>query len=181
MYSELKIKSRIRIPPVLFGKDIKEAVEESVRNDFEGTIDSEHGLLLSLVEVNEIGNGIIIPGDGAIYYDTEFNMLAYKPVPQELVEGEITEITETGAFAKIGPIEGLIHKSQVMDDFVSYAKTGVLTGKDTKRVLKVGDKIKARIIASSMENLQTAKIGLTMRQEGLGSESWLKKEAKKNG
>ena len=132
MYEKLKIKSRIRIPPALFGRDIKEAIRESVKNDFEGQLDAEHGLLLSFININKIGDGIIIPGDGAIYYDTEFEMVSYKAVPQELVEGEITEITETGAFAKIGPIEGLIHKSQVTDDFVSYAKTGVLMGKIQK-------------------------------------------------
>jgi len=176
MYKQLKIKSRIRVPPALFGDDISEAVEASVRTDFEGVLDTNNGLLLSLVDVEDIGEGVIIPGDGAVYYDTVFNIIAYNPMVQELVEGEITEIAEFGAFGKVGPIEGLIHKSQVMDDFISYANTGTLTGKETGQVLKVGDKIKARVIAANLKNLQTAKVGLTMRQEGLGAESWFKKK-----
>lgn len=182
MYNQLTVKSRIRVPPKLFGSDINEAVEASIKEEFEGNLDQKEGLLLSLVEVDNIGDGVIVPGDGAVYYDTEFKVIAYKPLVQELVEGEITEIAEFGAFAKVGPIEGLIHKSQVMDDFISYSNTGTLAGKETGRVLKVGDKIKARVIAANLKNLQTAKVGLTMRQEGLGAESWLKKakkEAKK--
>jgi len=176
MYKQLKIKSRIRVPPNLLGSDINAAVEESVKQEFEGNLDMTHGLFLSLVEVENIGEGTIIPGDGAVYYDTVFNIIAYNPIVQELVEGTITEIAEFGAFAKVGPIEGLIHKSQVMDDFISYANTGTLTGKETNQVLKVGDKIKARVIAANLKNLQTAKVGLTMRQEGLGAESWFKKK-----
>jgi DNA-directed RNA polymerase subunit E' len=177
MYSELEVKSRIRVPPNLFGKKIEEAVEDSVRADFEGVLDLENGLFLNVIEVKSIGDGVIVPGDGAVYYNTVFTILAYKPVVQEIVEGVISEIAEFGAFAKIGPIEGLIHKSQVMDDFVSYSNTGSLSGKDSNRVLKVGDKIRARVIAANLKNLQTAKVGLTMRQEGLGVLAWFDKKA----
>ncbi|MFA5406403.1 MAG: DNA-directed RNA polymerase [Candidatus Nanoarchaeia archaeon] len=176
MYTELKLKSKIRVPPHLFGKKIAESVEESVRTDFEGVLDLEEGLFLGVIEVLDIGDGVIVAGDGAVYYDVVFTILAYKPVVQEVVEGIITEIAEFGAFAKIGPIEGLIHKSQIMDDFVSYSKTGSMAGKDSNRVLKVGDKIRARVIAANLKNLQTAKVGLTMRQEGMGVLSWFEKK-----
>lgn len=178
MYTKLKIKSRVRVAPKLLGSDIKVAVEESIKEEFEGVLDNNQGLFLGLIEVEGIGNGIIIPGDGAVYYDTTFEIIAYRPIVQEVVEGTITEIAEFGAFAKVGPIEGLIHKSQVMDDFISYSNTGTLAGKDTNQVLKVNDKIRARVIAANLKNLQTAKVGLTMRQEGLGAESWLKRKTK---
>ena len=96
-----------------------------------------------------------------------------------IVEGKVAEITEFGCFVNIGPIAGLVHISQVMDDFVSYSKSGVLQGKKTKRSLKVGDMVRARVVAISLKSLQTAKIGLTMRQPGLGKLEWLK-EGKKN-
>ncbi len=179
MYSKLKIKSRVRVAPKLLGSNVVESVEASVKNNFIGSLDPVHGLFLDLINVDSVGDGVIIPGDGAVYYDAVFNILAYKPIVQELVEGVITEVAEFGAFAKIGPIEGLIHKSQVMDDFISYSKTGVLAGKESNNTLKVGDKIIARVIASNMKNLQTAKIGLTMRQSGLGVPSWFKKKDNK--
>lgn len=179
MYYKLKVKSRIRVPPNLLGKNIKKSVETSIMNDFEGVLDLKHGLFLCLIDVEGIGGGTVIPGDGAIYYDTVFKIITYNPVIQEVVEGEVTEIAEFGAFAKIGPIEGLIHKSQVMNDFVSYSKSGTLTGRDSKKVLKVGDKILTRVIASNLKNLQTAKVGLTMRQEGLGAFSWIEGKVKK--
>jgi len=175
MYSSVKVKSRIRVPPVLFGKKIEEAIEESVRVGFNGFLDPNEGLFLELIDVESIGDGLIISGDGAVYYDTVFNMVSYKPLVQELVEGTISEIAEFGAFAKIGPIEGLIHKSQIMDDFVSYSKSGSLAGKE--RSIKIGDKVRARVIAANLKNLQTAKVGLTMRQEGLGVIGWADKKA----
>ena len=72
----------------------------------------------------------------------------------------------------------MIHISQTMDDFVSFSKSNTLTGKESKRSLKIGDSCKARIIAVSYKDLSNPKIGLTMRQPGLGKDDWAK-EAKK--
>ncbi len=176
MYKILTMTSKIRVPPKYFGLDVKESIVKAIMEDYEGYLTPNQELLLCLIDIKSIGDGIIIPGDGAIYYNCEFDMLSYKPVLHEVVEGTITEIAEFGAFAKIGPIEGLIHQSQVMDDYVTYSKSKTLQGKNTKRVLKVGDKIRARVIAATFKTLQTAKIGLTMRQPGLGTLKWLEEE-----
>jgi DNA-directed RNA polymerase subunit E' len=59
-------------------------------------------------------------------------------------------------------------------------KVGILAGKTSKKTLKKGDEVTARIIAISMKDSVTeSKINLTMRQVGLGKEEWYKKEEQK--
>ena len=89
------------------------------------------------------------------------------------------EVADFGAFIEIGPVDGMIHISQTMDDFVSFSKSGVLSGKQTKKVLKKGDKCRARIIAVSYKDPFNPKIGLTMRQPWLGTLHWIDAEIKK--
>ena len=96
---------------------------------------------------------------------------------QEIVVGKIKDIAEFGAFVNIGPIDGMIHISQTMDDFVSFSKDKALAGKETKRVLKVGDVCRARMIAVSFRDVLNPKLGLTMRQQGLGRLDWIKEDA----
>jgi len=177
MYSILELKSNIRVPPNLLGGDIKESVKSSINKEFVGFIGKE-GLFLALVDVYDIGEGVIIPGDGAVYYKTTFKMLVYKPVLHEIVDGEVSEVTEFGAFVRIGPIDGLVHISQIMDDYVTYSNTGVISGKETKRTLKAKDVVRGRIIAVSLKSLRGAKIGLTLRQVGLGKYEWFEENSK---
>jgi len=106
-------------------------------------------------------------------------LIVFKPELQELVYGTIEEITNFGAFISMGPIRGMIHISQTMDDFVSFSDTGVLTGKNGKKNLMQGDKCIARIVAISYKG-EEPKIGLTMRQPGLGKLDWVKAEKEKN-
>ena len=66
-----------------------------------------------------------------------------------------------------------------MNDFVSFSKDKALQGKDTKRVLKVGDKCYGRVVAVSFKDITNPKIGLTMRQPGLGKFEWVSEDLKK--
>ncbi len=78
----------------------------------------------------------------------------------------------------MGVMRGMIHISQTMDDFVSFSKTNVLSGKNSKRSLKAGDLCIARIVAISHKG-DEPKIGLTMRQPGLGKIDWIKEDVVK--
>jgi DNA-directed RNA polymerase subunit E' len=163
----------------MFGLSKKEAVLKNVRESYENYISKEIGFVIDVLGVGEIKEGTLVPGDGAGFYGVEFDLLSYKPEMGEVVYGKIRDIVDFGAFIEIGGVEGMVHISQSMDDFVSFSKDKVLQGKKGGRSLKVNDKCKARIIAISYNDINNPKIGLTMRQEGLGKLEWLEKTEEK--
>ncbi|MBU0461876.1 MAG: DNA-directed RNA polymerase [Nanoarchaeota archaeon] len=176
MFYKTELKDHIRVPPKLFNLPTEEAVINRVKKKYDGFISKDIGIVIDVGGVTDIREGVIIHGDGASYYDATFELLCFKPEVHEVVYGRIKDIADFGAFLTIGPIEGMIHVSQTMDDFVSFAKDKVLTGKESKHSLKVGDRCKARIIAVSFKDVANPKLGLTMRQEFLGKLEWIEDE-----
>ncbi len=178
MFYLAEVEDHVRVEPRHFGLATKDAVSEQLQESYVKTMHKDLGFVISVIGVQEVGEGIIIPGDGAAYYKSVFTVLVWKPELHELVPGTIKEITNFGAFIQIGPTQGMIHVSQTMEDFVSLSKTGSLQGKVTKRALVVGDNCLARIVAISYKAGEP-KIGLTMRQPGLGKLEWLEENKKK--
>ncbi|MBN2459586.1 DNA-directed RNA polymerase [Candidatus Woesearchaeota archaeon] len=178
MFYKVKLQDHIRVPPNKFGMELKQAVISEIKNKFSGYISKDLGLVIDVSDVESIGDGIIIPGDGASYYSTTFNLLTFEPEMQEVLKGKIKDIADFGVFFSMGPLDGMIHISQTMNDYVSFSKDKVLQGKDGKRSLKVGDKCRARIIAVSYKDVANPKLGLTMRQPGLGKEDWIEPDLK---
>lgn len=176
MFYKVKVKDHVRIPPNKFGLDIKQAMIEEIKEKFGGFISKELGMVIDVASLDDIGEGIIIPGDGASYYEAKFDLITFEPEMQEVIPGNIRDIADFGAFITMGPLDGMIHISQTINDFVSFSKDKVLQGKETKRSLKVNDKCKARIIQVSYKDIANPKIGLTMRQQGLGKEEWIKED-----
>mgnify|MGYP000144321101 FL=1 len=178
MYYVYRVQDIVRIPPEMFHLPLEEAALKSLREKYEGTIDKDLGLILAVFDVNVSEEGVIIHGDGATYHETEFSILAFKPLIKEVVEGEVVEITDFGAFISLGPLDALAHKSQILDDVLMYdGRRGALIGKETKRILERGDHVRARIItiSTSMSN-KIMRIGVTMRQPFLGKLEWIKED-----
>lgn len=178
----VSVRDTVRIPPRLFSQNMEESIIKALREQHEGKLDKDMGVIISVLNPREIGEGKIVPGDGAAHHETIFDVVVFKPELHELIKAKVAEITEFGAFLRFGPIDGLVHVSQVTDDFMSFnAKTGVLTGKDSKKMLQKSDLVAARITAVSMKNTVTeSKINLTMRQPGLGKEGWDKVKSEKS-
>jgi len=183
MYTSVKLNDTIRVPPERFGEDLRKVVKDIVQETFEGVIRRNHGFIVVVNNIKTLGDGIVIHGDGGMYQKVEFEALTFKPALQEIVDAVVCEIVEFGAFCHMGPFDALIHMSQVMNDYVNVdAENERITGKENKRVLKVGDPVRARIVAISLNELSAreSKIGLTMRQPSLGAYEWLKEPESKD-
>ena len=181
MFKLITLQDTIRIPPETFGNPLEKVGRDQVKAKYEGMVDEELGYVIAVTKVEVSPTGKIIPGDGATYHKVMFSLLTFFPVIQEIVEGDVVEIADFGAFVRIGPIDALLHVSQLMDDYMSYdEKQGVLLGKETKRKLTSGDKIRVRITAVSLGRAgSSGKIGVTARQPFLGKLEWLKMDAAK--
>jgi DNA-directed RNA polymerase subunit E' len=178
MFYVVEIEDYVRVSPENFDMPLKDAIIKELERLYEEYVDEEIGIVIKVIDVRKIGEGIIIPEDGAVYYNSTFSLLVFKPELNELVYGKISQITNFGAFVNIGVMDALIHITQTMDDYVSFSKSNALIGKNTKKSLKKGDLCLARIIAISYKTT-IPKIGLTMRQPGLGKLEWIEKEKKK--
>ena len=178
MYRIITVEDRIRVPPEKLGLKVSEAVKKAIEEKMEGMLDPRLGIVLTVVSIDKIGEGRILPEDPGVYYQTTFKLLTFKPEMHELVYGKVVDNTEFGSFVRLGAIDGLVHISQLMDDFVSFdSKNSLFLGRETKKVLKEGDDVRARIIAISWG--EQNKIGLTMRQPQLGALQWIEEEKKK--
>jgi len=178
MFYLMEVEDHVRVEPRHFGLPTQEAIEKQLNESYVDRVNKELGFVISVVSVDRVEDGVIIPGDGAAFYRSVFKILVWKPELHELVFGRISEIANFGAFIEVGPAKGMIHISQTMEDYVSFSKSGTLSGKATKRTLGKRDDCIARIVAISFRG-DEPKIGLTMRQPGLGKIEWLKEEKKK--
>ena len=169
------MQDTIRIPPETFGSPLEKVGCDQVKMKYEGIVDDELGYVVAVTNIKANPIGKIIPGDGATYHKVMFSLLTFYPVIQEVVEGDVVEIADFGAFIRIGPVDALLHVSQLIDDYMSYdEKQGSLLGKETKRKLSSGDRVRVRITAVSLGRAgSSGKIGVTARQPSLGKLEWI--------
>ena len=178
----ITVEGVVRVPPERFNQELEVVTRDELKARYEGVVNKLFGFVIAVVNVKASLRGKIIPGDGATYHTVEFDLLTYYPEVQEIVEGEIVEVEDFGAFVRIGPIDALLHVSQIIDDFISYdERQGSLNAKESGRILHKGDIVRARVtVVSFMKGKSSGKIALTTRQPYLGKIEWILEDVKKS-
>lgn len=180
MFVIVEVQEVVGISPKDFGRELESVVLSNLKKQYEGAVDEELGYVSLVIEARVDPVGKIMPRDGSTYHNCTFKLLTFIPEVQEVVLGEVVEITDFGCFVRVGPVDGLLHISQITDDFMSYdEKNNLLLGRKTGRRLSVGDDVRARIVAVSLASGSAGKIGLTTRQPYMGKLSWVEEEKAK--
>ena len=181
MFSIFTLVDVVRIPPSLFGTMLRKAAINILKEKYESMINADLGYIIMILDAKVDEMGKMIAGDGGTFHRVEFKALTFYPKLQEIIHGEIVDITDFGAFVRIGPTDALLHLSQVMDDYLkSDVKSGLILANQSGRTLKVGSALRARITAVSLGKAATmGKIGITCRQPFLGAGKWIEEEIEK--
>jgi len=181
MYKMERKKDTVRIPPDRLNEDIDDAAMEIAKEELEGVIEEDNKLVILATNVDRTKEGKVVHGDGGVYQEVEYDALYFELMEQELILGYLCEVLQFGGFIRFGPLDGLLHISQIMNDKVEVDQGNQrLVGKETNKSLGIDDEIRARIVTVSINdrNPRESKIGLTMRQNGLGKLEWLEEDEK---
>ncbi|MDE1767814.1 MAG: DNA-directed RNA polymerase [Candidatus Micrarchaeota archaeon] len=183
MYYIHTIEDTISIPPKYFGQDLEKTATEVLRAKYERTMDKDLGIILAVYNVRDVSDGHIMPGDPSTHHDLKFDVLSFYLGIDEVVVGEISELADFGCFVRLGPLDGLVHLSQITSDFITYDKKATaFVSKNSGKSLKKGDKVYAKVSSiSARTNIKDAKIALTMRPDGLGRPEWLREPKRERG
>ncbi len=177
MYYKLKLNDKVRVPPERMGEDLNTVILDVLQEQFEGSVDKEMGIFIAVTGVQRVGEGEIIYSDGGVYYDVDFEAVVLRLALQEVIEGIVVETTSFGAFISLGPIDAMLHMSQISDEYIDYdEKNSRLVCKDSGRTLGVGDTVRVVALSLNERDPRESKIGLTMRQPGLGNLAWIESD-----
>ncbi|SDM99894.1 DNA-directed RNA polymerase subunit E' [Halogranum gelatinilyticum] len=176
MYKKVRLKDTVEVPPRDLADVTPQRVKRLLQDKLEGRMDEDVGSVVSVVKVHDIGEGSVLPNRPGVYYQAEFDAITFDPKMQEVVDGTVVEVVEFGAFVGIGPVDGLLHVSQISDEYLAYdGENQQLASTDSNRTLGVDDAVRVRIVTKSIDerNPRDSKIGLTAKQPGLGKHGWL--------
>jgi DNA-directed RNA polymerase subunit E' len=181
MFAIAHMSDVVRIPPSKLTNSLKLTAIGILKEKYESMVSSDLGYVILIIDAETNAVGKVIAGDGATYHKVNFKALTFYPKLHEVVEGEVVEITDFGAFVRIGPTDALLHLSQITDDYLkSDVKQGLILSNQSEKTLRISSKIRARITAISLgKSASMGKIGITCRQPFLGALEWVEKEIRR--
>ncbi|OUV37860.1 MAG: DNA-directed RNA polymerase [Euryarchaeota archaeon TMED103] len=178
MYSIVEREDTIRIPAeyIREGQSLVDHIDSLANDAFEGRFDVDENYTVLTFDHKPVGRGKIIHGDGAIYQAVSFKALLFNMENNEVVDGYVSDVSEYGAFVRIGPVEALLHKSQILDEPIQV-NMGIrrIEGAQSGKHIEEGSHVRSRVVSKAINqnDPRASKIGLNCKMDGLGAAGWI--------
>lgn len=97
------IADSIRIPPPLLSQPTLTSVQTEIEKRYPNKIIIDVGLILCPYGPPlEIGDGVLVPGDGGAHHQVLFQCVVFRPFVEEVLVGTVSECNEEGLSVSIG-------------------------------------------------------------------------------
>jgi len=80
------------------------------------SVRSRYGFVIAVTHIDNIGCGLILPGQGFVVYTVKYKAIVFRPFKGEVLEAVVTQLNKVGMFAEIGPLSCFIshHVSYIL-------------------------------------------------------------------
>ena len=68
MYKRVTLRDTVEVPPEHLADVTPDLVKKLLQDKLEGRMDEEVGSVVSVIEVHDIGEGSVVPGEEGVYF-----------------------------------------------------------------------------------------------------------------
>lgn len=149
MFILSEIQDLVRIPPHTFNTPIEVALTNELHKKFANKVVSNLGLVVAVWDLREIKDGRLKPGDGAVFVETTFRCVVWKPFVGEIITGWVAECSAEGIKVKVGFFDDIfIPKTYLFEhcSFKPVEKAWIWSPDgENELYIDVNDKIRFRV------------------------------------
>lgn len=73
-----------------------ETVKQKLYTEVEGTCTGKYGFVIAVTTIDQIGSGIIQPGQGFVVYPVKYKAIVFRPFKGEVLDAVVTQVNKVG-------------------------------------------------------------------------------------
>ncbi|XP_055610060.1 DNA-directed RNA polymerase II subunit RPB7 [Uranotaenia lowii] len=164
MFYHISLEHEILLHPRYFGPQLMETVKQKLYTEVEGTCTGKYGFVIAVTTIDDIGSGVILPGQGFVVYPVKYKAIVFRPFKGEVLDAVVTQVNKVGMFAEIGPLSCFISHHSIPADvqFCPTANPPCYRSKDEEIVIALEDKIRLKIVGTRVDATGIFAIGTLM-------------------
>ncbi|KAI8917344.1 RNA polymerase Rpb7 [Entophlyctis helioformis] len=174
MFFLKQLTHTILLHPQFFGPQIRAFLTKRLYEEVEGTCSGQHGYIISVVEIVDVGRGVLQSNTGYAEFIILYKAIVFKPFKNQVVDGIVTTVNKIGFWADVGPLQVFV-SSHLIPGYLKFDPNAnppayVSEGQDfadgAVRVEK-GETVRLRIVGTRVDATEIFAIG-TIKEDYLG-------------
>lgn len=169
MFFLRELSHTILLHPSYFGAQLEDYLKQKLYEDVEGTCSGKHGYIVSVIQINSIGEGKILPSTGQARFRCWYTAVVMKPFKGEVVDGKVVNVNKMGFFAMVGPLQVFVSSHLVQPDmkFDPNASPACYRSASSDEIIQPDTKVRMQLVGCRVEANDIFAIG-TIKKDYLG-------------
>lgn len=71
-----------------------ETVKQKLYTEVEGTCTGKYGFVIAVTTIDQIGSGVILPGQGFVVYPVKYKAIVFRPFKGEVLDAVVKQINK---------------------------------------------------------------------------------------
>lgn len=120
--------------------------------------------MIAVTTIDNIGAGLIQPGQGFVVYPVKYKAIVFRPFKGEVLDAVVTQVNKVGLFTEIGPLSCFISRHSIPQDmsFDPNSNPPCYKTADEEMVVQQDDEIRLRIVGTRVDASDIFAIGTLM-------------------
>nr|CAH0099770.1 unnamed protein product [Daphnia galeata] len=158
MFYHIALEHEILLHPRYFGPQLMETVKQKLFTEVEGTCTGKYGFVIAVTTIDNIGAGIIQPGQGFVVYPVKYKAIVFRPFKGQVLDAVV------GLFTEIGPLSCFISRHSIPSDmqFDPNSTPPCYKTQDEDVVIQQDDEIRIKIVGLRVDATDIFAIGTLM-------------------
>ncbi|XP_066582566.1 DNA-directed RNA polymerase II subunit RPB7 isoform X2 [Prorops nasuta] len=118
----------------------------------------------TVTTIDNIGSGIIQPGQGFVVYPVKYKAIVFRPFKGEVLDAIVTQVNKVGMFAEIGPLQCFVSHHSIPADmqFCPNVNPPCYKSKEEDVIIQADDEIRLKIVGTRVDATGIFAIGTLM-------------------
>lgn len=96
-FFQISLEHEILLHPRYFGPQLLETVKQKLYTEVEGTCTGKYGFVIAVTTIDQIGSGVILPGQGFVVYPVKYKAIVFRPFKGEVLDAVVKQINKVSS------------------------------------------------------------------------------------
>ncbi|KAI8424899.1 hypothetical protein MSG28_006819 [Choristoneura fumiferana] len=92
---QISLEHEILLHPRYFGPQLLDTVKQKLYTEVEGTCTGKYGFVIAVTTIDNIGAGLIQPGQGFVVYPIKYKAIVFRPFKGEVLDAIVTQVNKS--------------------------------------------------------------------------------------
>ncbi|BFG29909.1 hypothetical protein CerSpe_161830 [Prunus speciosa] len=116
MFFHIVLERNMQLHPRHFGRNLRKNLMAKLMKDVEGTCNGQHGFVVAITGIENIGKGLIRDGTRFVTFPVKYQCVVFKPFKGEILEAVVTMVNKMGFFAEASPVQIFVSNHLILDE-----------------------------------------------------------------